>query len=419
MLLFGRTLLGGALVAGYVAVSGVAVCSASATGDAQVHYKGAGIAKSQASVSAEGLRSAIGQGVAAAAAAQVAAAPVAEFYGAGEAQAGALVQGIAHASFYGAGVAQADAYVDGVLYRRLRMPFQRPAKAYAEGSGEVVSHVLAYGRPAYARARGIGTTYHVGRGVALATATLDGDGQKMIGENQVARAEAIATGTQVYIAGAGGKGEAGAEAFGDAAVTIGGQRHFELFGVALATAKASLSHVVIYQPQTMLATAQAYGDAVQARGFSGRAVATAKAFGYMDMTYTGQEGRPASVTATATGYGVRHAFGAGVAQGSVFGSGNASAALNGAGTAFPSVTARASTVHFLLARQPSAQASAAAIGQAQRVLIAEGVTAEAGAEATGYNQVNDLVWAPLSRTALIPYAVRLSAIEAEPRTIRI
>lgn len=419
MHLFGRSLLGGALVAGYVTVSGVATCSATATGEAQVHYKGAGLAEVSASAFGEALRDASAQGNAAQAIAQAAAQPVAFYRAAGVAQVSALAQGVAQASFFGEGVAQSDAYTAGRLQRRVRMPFQPPAKAVASAHGEVVSYVLAYGRQAHARARLVGTTYHVGQGIAQATAALFGDAQKQIGGRQFAHAQASAFGTQVYIAGAAGNGMAIAEANADAAVTKGGVRHFELFGTARATAQASLSHVLIYQPQVMRAVAHAYGCAVQIRGFAGKGIATAKATGYMDMTYTGQEGEPASVTATASGYGVRHVFAAGMANCTAQGFGSAMAEFRAAGSAVLAAEAQARTMHLMLANQPAAEALATTSGRAQRIVIAGGATAQAVAEASGYNQINDLSKAPSSRTVMVAYAGRVSAIEAEPRTIRI
>jgi hypothetical protein len=397
----------------------VAICSATATGEAQVHYKGAGLAEVRASAFGEGIRDASGRAITAQATAQAIAQPVALYSAAGVAQVSALAQGVAQASFFGAGVAQADAYAAGSLQRRVRMPFQPPARAVASAQGEVVSYVLAYGRPAHARARLVGTTYHVGRGIAQATAALFGDAQKQIGERQFAHAQASGFGTQVYIAGAAGRGIASAEGSADAAVTKGGVRYFELFGTARATAQASLSHVVIYQPQVMRAFAHAYGSAVQIRGFAGKGVATAKATGYMDMTYTGQEGEPASVTAMASGYCVRHVFAAGVAKCTAQGFGSAMAEFRGAGSAALSAEAQAQTMHLMLANQPAAEALATATGRAQRIIIAGGVTAQAVAEASGYNQINDLSRAPSSRTAMVTYAGRVSAIGAEPRTIRI
>ena len=419
MLLFGRSLLGGALVAGYVSVSGAAVCSASATGEAQVLYKGAGVASAHVHASGDSVRTAIAAGTEARATAEGTSAPVAFYYGEGTAQVSALVQGSAQASFYGSGLADAVANAYGKPYRRIRMPFQPPAKAYAYAEGDGVNYTLVYGKAAIARARLIGTTHYVGNGRAQAIATLYGDAQKVIGQRQVATANATAYGVQVYIAGAGGTARAEASAKADADVTRNGVRRVELLGRAEAKAEVSLSQILIFQPQVMRATASAYGAAVQARGFEGKALATATATGYMDMTYTGQEGDPARVTATATGYGVRLVYGAGVAIADATGIGNASALFNGTGNAIADSLISVGTVHIQLTNQPSANANASAEGDALKTLVAEPVVASATAEAFGYNQINDLVKAPEGRTVVIGGDARLYLVEAEPRLITV
>jgi hypothetical protein len=275
-----------------------------------------------------------------------------------------------------------------------------------------------YGKVAHARARLVGTTWQVGRGTATATATLIGDGQKRIGEKQMALATAYANGQMLYTAGMAGNALATATLWGDATVTKNGVRHFELFGEAQADASARLSHVEIYQPQIMRAYAQAYGEAQQTRGFAGRGYAMAKATGYMDMKYTGQVGAPAGGSASATGYGVRHVTLEGIAYATARATGEASTRYWGAGTSTLTARAQASTLHYLLADQPAAQASARASGQAVRVLLAEGIPATAECTARGYNQINDLVRAPVSRTVTVAVSTRTVVVGAQPRLMR-
>lgn len=62
MLLFGRSLFGGALAAGFVTLAGVASCTAQAAGEAQVLYNAAGVADGSASVAAGALRTAVAIG---------------------------------------------------------------------------------------------------------------------------------------------------------------------------------------------------------------------------------------------------------------------------------------------------------------------------------------------------------------------
>lgn len=418
-MLFGRSLFGGALVAGLVTLAGAAVCTASASGDATVLYKGRGVAQATAHVAvADALRSVIGEGHVALCEAQLSAAPVASFFAAGDAQASALAEGIALAQFFGVGVAQGDAYVQARVYRRVRMRYQPPAHATATGQGEIVSHVLAYAKPAVARANLVGTTYHVGRGVAAASAKLQGDAQKAIGARQYALAEASATATIVHTVGCAGDGEATAVAEGHPAITTGGIRYFDLAGVARAKAYAPPAQILVFQPQTMRAEAFAAGQAVQTRGFRGHGVATAKATGYMDMTYTGQVGAPAMVTATASAHAVRHvtlgAYGDAVATGSAW----TRADYLGAGQAQLKAQLDASEMHYYL-RPQAASADAQALALMQRIAVAGDTYAEAVAQVTGYNQINDLAPAPERRTLRVLHEARTMAIPFENRTVRV
>lgn len=418
-MLFGRSLFGGALVAGLVTLAGAAVCTASASGDATVLYKGRGAAQATAHVAvADALRSAIGGGHVALCEAQLAAAPSASFFVEGDARVSALAEGIAQAQFFGEGVAQGDAYAQARIFRRVRMRYQPPAHATATGQGEVVSHLLAYGKRALARAKLFGTTYHVGRGVAAASAKLQGDAQKAIGARQYALAEASAAATIVHTVGCAGDGEATAVAEGHPAITTGGVRYFDLAGAAHAEAYAPPAQMLVFQPQSMVAGATASGWAIQTRGFSGHGVATAKASGYMDMTYTGQVGAPASVTATATAYAVRHvrlgAAGVATAEGFAQARGD----FFGGGVAQMGAQLDAAELHFRLRPQP-ARGVAAALALAQRVIVADSTVAECVAQATGYNQINDLAPAPERRTLRVLHEARTMAIPFENRTVRV
>lgn len=417
MHLFGRSLFGGALATGLVTLAGVALCSASATGEAQVHYKGAGLAHCEADAFAVGLRSANALGSAASCGAVATGDATAYFAASGFAVADARVVGRVEASFFGAGVAYGDAYTEGALYRRVRMRYQPPAKAYALASGEVVSYVLAYGRPALARAKLIGTTYFVGRGVASASASASGDGQRLLGAKQFARADATVSGYCLFTAGVAGVGLATATAWADAAVTKAGVRHFELVGSAEARALVSLSHWVVYQPQIMRATASAYASAVQTRGFSGVGTATARATGYMDMRYTGEVGAPAYVHATVTADGIRHVVAAGLASAQAQCMARPAVAFNGAGSATAVSALEASTLHLLLTGQPPALANAEAFGAGQRIFSVWGHFAAATAQARGFNQINDLLRAPRNRTLAVALTPRLVVVRNENRFV--
>lgn len=417
-MLFGRSLFAGALAAGYITVAGTAACTATAAAEAQVNYFGQGDAQAHATVAADALRSAVAQGIPAQGYAQVSAAPVAYFAASGVAQSVALASGAGWSQLNGYGEAQVAAIAEGSLYRRVRMPQQPVAVATATIDGALISQVTMYGRPALARARLIGTTWHVGYGTASATAALQGEGQKRIGARQVALAEAHAAGRMLYTAGMAGRAMATAVLQGDAAVTKNGIRHFELFGDARVNATAWLSYIEIYQPQIMRAFALAYGEAQQIRGFAGRAAAVAKATGYMDMKYTGEVGSPAGGTASAIGAGVRHVSLNGSAYATASASGEVRAEYWAAGTAALTAQVQATALHYLMADQPAAQASAHALAAAVRVCLGQGVPATAGCVARGYNQINDLVRAPASRTVAVAGNARTVAVAQQPRLMR-
>lgn len=419
MLLFGRSLFGGALAAGFVTLAGVASCTAQAAGEAQVLYNAAGVADGSASVAAGALRTAVAIGDSAQAVASAHAAPLAEFLLSGSAQASAQASGSSLAWYMASGVAQGEAYVSGQLRRRVRMPFQPPAKAYAQGSGEPVSYVLAYGRPAVARASLVGTTYMVGAGVARAYAELFGDGQRLLGEKQVAAAEAWVSAQAVFVVGAAGVAHARATAAADAALTRGGVRYLDFVGSAQAQANAALSQWVVYQPQVMRAYANAsVAAAVHIRGFSGVASADARASGYMDMRYTGQVGAPAQIHAYAYGYGVRRVEGEGECTALAQGLASPQMAANLAGEAQAGATLGVSTVEFQLFAVP-AQAGAHASGWAERIRIAAGAPATADASATGANQINDLSRAPRTRTLGVAASSRYMLVPREGRQIAV
>lgn len=417
MHLFGRSLFGGALATGLVTLAGVALCSASATGEAQVHYKGAGLAHCEADASGVGLRTANALGDAAVCSAFITGAATAYFGASGLAVADARVVGNVEASFFGAGAAYGDAYTEGALYRRVRMPYQPPAKAYALASGEVVSYVLAYGRPALARAKLVGTTYFVAHGVASASAFASGDAQRLLGARQFARGDATALGRCLFTAGMAGVGVATATAWADAAVIKAGVRHFELVGAAKARASVDLSHWVVYQPQIMRASASAYASAIQTRGFSGTGTATARASGYMDMRYTGQVGAPAYVYATATAAGVRRTVAAGLGNAQAQCVAQPAAAFRGGGSAAAVATIEAGALHLLLAGQPPAVAGAEAFGTGQRIFSVWGQPAVAAAQARGFNQINDLLRAPRNRTLAVGPMPRLMIVRDENRFV--
>jgi len=366
---------------------------------------------------ADAVRLAVGDGLPALCSSQAFAAPSVAFLALGAGHASASAEGAAQAQFFGRGAAQGDAYVQGQAHRRIRMRFQPPARGEATAEGELVSYILLYGEPALSRAWLVGTTYQVGRGVAAARAQLTGDAQKSIGARQYARAEATASGGVVHTVGCVGRASASAHAVGYPAVTVAGVRYQDIAGRADATAHAPPVQMLVFQPQTMRARANASAWAVQMRGFRGLGTATARASGYMDMTYTGQVGAPAQVVASALAYAVRHAVAGGRSTVAATCAAAPQLKCNGAGRAFVVAQVSASEVHLRLRTMPAA-AAAQALAAVARIVIAGGAPAHGIAQAAGYNQINDLAPAPERRTLRVLHTPRATPTPFEDRTIR-
>jgi len=414
-MLFGRTLFAGALVAGYVTATGVgAVASAHASAAASVVYNSKGHASVSAAVEAQGLRTVLPVANVASASASVQGKALAEFFLSGSALATAIAQARATAEFFGQASVQAKATTTGVVYKRVRMRTQPPAKAYAEGDADPQIYFLARGRTAYLRAHAVGTTDHVGRGVAQASATLSGQAEKAIGVRQDAPAFAYAEASAVTIAGAVGAGVATANGWADAAVTRMGVRQFEVFGTAYAKALCKSLTVSVYQPQVARCSAVLAANPIHIKGCKGSATARATSSGEGYLVQTGVVGAPAKVVAAATATASKRSQAVGNAVGVASIKGRASTSFNGKGYAKASASIQLSRI--ALAVRASAMANANTMGKGVRVLRAKGM-ADSVATAFGYNQVNDVVKAPLGRTVLVLKDQRLIVVEASPRII--
>jgi hypothetical protein len=368
-----------------------------------------------------------------------------------------IAQAKAYFSTYGFGsVAMATGYGDS---RRLTKIYPLRADAVAEGSGDPQTWQMAYANPAVATAEGFGTTYHLVYGQAVCTATIQ-DGPKLtIG----GKGTAVATCTlndavPLHQKGAAGLGEGICTVQGDPAVNRLGIRYFEVNGDALAFATALSTHVGVTQSQTGRAYAFAEGSVRYNFGGHGQAICTAIGFADPEIHGTG---------ATAVG-GDSYAIGYGKAQSNRKGQGSADCSATGYGDGQKKQTRVESsptectatlstppgniislvsgfalgqaTVQTLFVQRGvqlnpgectallsapvinlqlyplAAEAFANVSGEVRKFLSASGV-AIATAEASGFNQINDLVPAPVERTVTVEAFERLVVVPDEPRLI--
>lgn len=414
-MLFGRTLFAGALVAGIVTATGVgAVATAQASAAAAVVFKGKGSAVAQANAQALALRMHYPTPLLAGASASATGQSKVAFFLEGSALAQALAQSKEIAWYFGSSTASAGAVASAKAFKRVRSKTQPPAKAYAEADADPQIYFLAKGTTAFLRAFAVGTTDYVGRGTAHATATALVNAEKAIGVRQNASGFSYGEGVAVTIAGGIGNGRATATGWADAAVIRAGVREFEVFGHLSVTADAHCSHVVVFQPQAAKSNAVLSAKPVHIRGAKGTAAARAIGQGDGSLVQTGVFGAPAVVTANAQARASKITRGQAHAQTTASAVGRARLSANAKGTALTSAWLKASGLS--LALRVSAMASGMAHASATRIRYASS-SIVATAEATGFNQINDLTKAPAGRTYLVQAETRRFTVEAQPRLI--
>lgn len=417
MLMFGRATFG-AVKKGIVSAAGLAVCAATAHADAMVTYKAGATAHAGAQAQAAAVRVVLPTGRAQVAAVAQAK-PKAQHKGAGSVSALAAAAAAATCFFNGAGHAEVLADIRGKAFRRFRMRTQPPAKAQAFGEAESVMYTYAYGKPALARAYALGTTYYVGRGLAVCAASAVATPQMLRGGAGAAVAAASAEAVARVLAAAYGAATAKGSLAGDAAVRKDGVLLFECFGQVLAEARAELLTFRISQSQVLRATATITASASYNRAGRGLAKGTAVATGEALQTKTAAAAEPASVTAAALGAARRDVYAAGAAL-VVRGGAVARAKLGAKGKGEAKATGQA--VHLLGVRflfYGSAVAIAKAPGWGSRRCVGRGSPAVATATATGFNQINDLTRAPESRTVVVLSHDRTLLVEASARLVQV
>lgn len=421
---------------------------ASASGSALVYAirgHGGGSAMPAAALSGKAVRVVQAVGVATGAAAAGGRARV-DANGRGEAPAQAEVCAVPSCRFFAAGDAETAATSATRIFRRYRMRFQPPARATARLEGTAWTFIPAQGRKALATALVTGTTYQVGRSIATGKAEAAAEVRRWLADKPAA--VGMATAVVEPSARARGYGRAVAVALlsGDAAIIREGVRHFEVFGLGLASASGRLKNVAVFQPIRVNASASAQAAATQARGVGAQARSTAKAAGEGSIVQTATEavavgtrasaiavathtrtlrGVSAMAAATAQGDALQRPTGAvgaaqAVADGEAAavrsrftgGAATAPAKVSGVGAWHTSSTGNApcaaavapAQVVLLVASAAHCRASCAV--RPVRVRYPVAVPAAGYGEASGFNQVNDLSRAPLERTVFVRATVR-------------
>lgn len=413
-MLFGRSLFAGALVAGLVSASGAAFCSASISGAAQASFLGETTGAATATASADALRSVTAVAVVADTVAKAFGASLVQFHPAGVASAAATCAAAPFGSFFGASDAYVTADARATAFRRFRFWALSPAKCVATGEAESYSYVYAYGLTALGKATAFGTTYHVGIGLSGAEATGVGAATRTVGVKQTAIATAHAIAAAINTGGGLADGHGRAELWGDAAVRRNGKRWFECYGDAEAISSILPATTVVFQPQMAIAESGLAGTAVQYRGAKSTGVATAMGFGVGVVGQTAVQGANAGNEAVATGRARRSIFVQASARSAavVLARPKWRASAKGRAAAIALLT---SDVWLLVRARPGA-ANAIGRGAPERVVIAVGA-AQAFAQATGYNQINDLILAPSTRTLSLSLVEREFVAEPETRLL--
>lgn len=462
MMQFGLTQFGLTTIGAITLVTGAALASADLTGHNEVTRKFSGTASATATVSGYGRRAANQKPVTATAtgSANIARAKV-TFNPLPTTALCTAVANIARAkvdfSVYGFGsAATATGYGDS---RRLTKIYPLRAEAVASGEGDPQTWQMAYASPAIATATGFGTTYHLVYGNAVGTATLLDGPRLTIGAKGTAVATCtINTPKPLFQIGAKGVAEAVCSVKGDPAVHIAGIRYFEVNGDALAFATALSTHVGVTQSQTGRGFAFAEGSVRY--NFGGKGTAVCTAIGYADAEVMGTGASLNAGNTTAWGYGNalanKNGKGSAACSATGYGAGEkkltrveanpaqAFATLNiptgnitslVSGTALGQASAQTLFVAYgvqlnpgecsallsnpainLQLNPPAADAVAQATGEVRKFLTAEGIGFGL-ATAIGFNEINDLVPAPVERTVTVEAFERLVLVPVEPRLI--
>lgn len=454
---FGLSLFGGA-VTGLVIAAGASSCAASASAQTLVTRLGAVTLSAQAVAAPADVRRVAGvfPSVLTALATAAGASQV-EFHPLPTTATGQAVAqtGQAVAEYNGYGFANGYSYSQARAVRRVRL-FPKQAQAFAWAEGNAQTWQFGYANPARAKAIGFGTTYHVGNVRAVASANAYATPAMEIGGKGIGYAYSYAEGTCLYQGGVAGYGQASSYVLADPVVTKNGVVYQEANGFGVSSALGEILTTTVYQSQT--ARAYAILVAYPKTQVGGKGRASARALGYGDglSMATGATLVAGNSAATVVAKASKQAKGKSTAVARVLATGDGlkrQTRVTGTGacrataqatclrtrTAKSTATARAlitaqnirtvtpvvpvlqgtatltiTTRQVDVGATPSGM-SATILAEALRIAIGVGV-ANAGAEAQGFNQINDLAKAPASRTSTVGTESRTSTLAFESRT---
>lgn len=337
-------------------------------------------------------------------------------------------------------------------------------KAEGKATGEADGFVwqIGYADTAYATAGGYGTTYQVGYGSSISTATISAAPIHIVGVEGTGLISATAVGTCVHKVGASGLGVVTSKTCVDAAVVKAGIRYLTANGIGECKFTGELTHVNIHQAQVGIATATIHGRATCYVGVSTNGKAYASGKGFSEIIAT--NGKSDTAYATCTAVQVRYVYYAlAKSTGSAFATGKAdgmvidtkvatlpgNAVSSGSNTSIrinkrgkvnsysvatinakatktlkaentaigPNAVALNTTAELLLYPY-TAECNALGVGDGQRTKQVSSV-ALATAGGQGYNQINDLVRAPDERTIMVVTETRSIYLPEELRLIAV
>lgn len=457
---FGQSLFAGSSAAGFITAAGVALCLSSAVGGQEVHRYAAGIAPGVATATATSSRLIEAEAVALDATAAADGRPVVNFTVSGLVHALATASGYSQGYLFGRGAAYGLANALGIPLKSTRQ-YPYHASCFATATGDGVVWDIAVPAPALASATGLGTTWYLGYGSVVGTASIYGIARQQAGGAGAAVGTAECEGAALYTLGARNTAYGRALLSGDAAVTRSGTRYFEALGDGEAVAEAKITTTSVYQSQSATATAraearggytiglaghgygiaQATGEALAASttvtgvpgyvyayasgkaqftfGGAGLASPTAKAVMSKQPVVTNTKANPGPVQAkaTVTGGAKRALYAKGQSTSTAMATGKSSKALVTKGSA--KAYAQASLTRIAIAvRGAYLNASATGQGSVTLIKLVSG-RAVAYALGEGYNQINDLARAPADRTLYVDFVERLYELEAQDRLLTV
>lgn len=456
-MLYGRTLFGGPLYPRQVTAAGSAVCSAEIAATATSALRSAaGVFGLTTVATAEALRTAVAAPVVPQGMCDVqdAVAHV-EFRPGALPVATAAVQGRAEVEFFLAGTLAAAGVATGKIIRMIRYPVATQFWCLATVEAEGTVYALGDPERAWGIARPFGTYWFVSKGEVAASGVGAADGQRHRAGAIAVQAGALVQGTARVDGNASGAVAAEAAGDPDALLEVGGVRYWSARGGALASAEPTAG-AYVYTVALAVARALPTADAVARRAAKAGAICTANGTGSMERVLP-QEGSvvidssaqgTASARAFANASASAAATGASAAAAEVefLASGGATASAGGVSNvvwleikasatstgsvvggairhrfgggqvlAFPTVVGAARLASFS-GGQSAGLAMGTAVGGLHPKIPATGA-AQAEAQVSGFNTVNEATQRLSTRVIWVGADVRLLIVPRSPRLV--